>query len=597
MSDHLIKSDFVEASEARWLDAVEKALKGARIDTLTSTEPGGLTRQALYTAQNTAVETPTQAGQFPFTRSARGQNNAHLPWHIAQRVIPGRKGCDNAAILTDLMGGASALTLDLSMAPEPAMIEALMSNVMLDIIALNISSGTEYQAASQILDHIYDAQNISAENRLAYLNADPIGAAARQNLSVTNLDDLTALSRWGADYPQIKLFCADGRVFHDAGASEAQELGCMAANIVAMIRHLSTHNSDTPTEVHFRQMTLGLAADVDFFATIAKFRAARSIWARITEACGSSPVAPSLIADTSERCFATADPWVNILRATVSAVGAALGSCDVLTVAPCTSISDADNALSRRIARNTHIILQEESHFGHVVDPAGGAWYIEQLTTDLTRSGWAFFQSIEAQGGLMQAIASGWLAEQIAQTRNTRSDAIARRKIARIGVTEFPNLEEAPLTPRAPQGSGPLGEQRDVEKFEDLRHHAQPVKPKVFLATLGTQAEFSARANFASNLYAVAGVNSVTGDGGNDLSQIIDAFKASGCKIACICGTDSAYDAQADAVAVALKEAGAVHLTLAGKPREIEPIDDYCFAGCDTFVFATQIHHTLGLEG
>jgi len=241
--------------------------------------------------------------------------------------------------------------------------------------------------------------------------------------------------------------------------------------------------------------------------------------------------------------------------------------------------------------------LQEESHFGHVVDPAGGAWYIEQLTTDLTRSGWAFFQAIEAQGGLMQAIASGWLAEQIAQTRNTRSDAIARRKIARIGVTEFPNLEEAPLTPRAPQGSGPLGEQRDVEKFEDLRHHAQPVKPKVFLATLGTQAEFSARANFASNLYAVAGVNSVTGDGGNDLSQIIDAFKASGCKIACICGTDSAYDAQADAVAVALKEAGAVHLTLAGKPREIEPIDDYCFAGCDTVVFATQIHHTLGLEG
>lgn len=603
MSDHLIKSDFEPANQARWLDAVDKALKGASIDSLNSIEPGGLARRPLYTPQDQAKFASGFAGQFPFTRAAHVAHDPHLPWQIAQRIIPGRKGSDNASILTDLIGGVSALTLDLSTASPPTAeaLDTLFSGVMLDIIMLNLTPGAHIAQSRDLLDHLYGAQNIAPDQRRAYINADPIGAAARHNKPVTSeaLDDLNTLFDWGTGFPHIKLFCADGRVFHDSGASEAQELGCMAAQMVALSRAFTSSGAanGVPIEDFFNRMTLGLAADVDFFATIAKMRAARAIWSRVTQTCGSAACTPTLIVDTSERCFATADPWVNILRATISALGAALGGSDVLTVAPCTATSAGDNSLSRRIARNTQIILQEESHFGHVVDPAGGAWYVENLTADLIAAAWQFFQAIEAQGGLTAAIASGWLAEQIGQSRQTRQDAINSRAMARIGVNEFPNLDEAPLVTRAPYGSGALAEQRDMEAFEKLRAAAEPSKPTVFLATLGRQAEFSARVNFASNLYAVAGVHSQTGEGGEDINAIVEAYRASGCKIACLCASDAAYDSHGEALATELKQAGATHIALAGKTRAMAHIDDYCFTGCDTFAFSQSVHRVLGLEG
>ena len=158
-----------------------------------------------------------------------------------------------------------------------------------------------------------------------------------------------------------------------------------------------------------------------------------------------------------------------------------------------------------------------------------------------------------------------------------------------VGVSEFPNLEEAPLATGGDNGY------RLSAAYEQLRHAAQKAKPKVFLANIGEMAGFTPRANFATNIYAAGGLHSVSGDGGTDAQTIAEAFKKSNAKIAVICAGEDDYECHAAEVAAALKQAGATHIALAGKPREIDDIDAYCFAGCAALSFLQEIHKTLGL--
>jgi methylmalonyl-CoA mutase len=233
--------------------------------------------------------------------------------------------------------------------------------------------------------------------------------------------------------------------------------------------------------------------------------------------------------------------------------------------------------------------LQEESHIGQVTDAAGGSYYVEQLTEDLAKAAWIIFQDIEATGGLSAAIADGRLDAAIASQRATFDAAMDTRAHAMVGVSEFPNLDEAPLEAET------QGHYRLSHGFEALRQAAQKSKPKVFLACLGDMASFTPRANFATNLYAAGGLHAVLSEGGTDAQAIAEAFQKSTAKIAVICGSDEDYEAHAPALAAALKAAGVVHLALAGKPREISEVDDYCFAGCQALSYLTNIHAKLGL--
>jgi methylmalonyl-CoA mutase len=335
------------------------------------------------------------------------------------------------------------------------------------------------------------------------------------------------------------------------------------------------------------KITLTLAADVDFFATLAKIRAARVLFANIAAAVGAPDTPPQIHAETSLRAFSDVDPWVNILRTTSAAMGAGIAGVDMLTVAPCTASSATDNALTRRIARNTQVILQEESHIGHVADAAGGSWYIENLTQQLAESAWAEFQKIEAAGGISSA---GEMIENALTEARAAFDAdVDKRAMPLVGVSEFPNLDEAPLPAGGDNGY------RLSAAYEALRHAAQKAKSKVFLANIGEMASFTPRANFAANIYAAGGLHAVSGDGGTNAAVIAEAFKKSTAKIAVICASDDDYDAHAANVATALKAAGATHIALAGKPRDNDDIDGYCFAGCAALSFLKDIHKTLGL--
>ena len=578
MSGLTLDSNFAAASQADWLEAVEKALKGKPADTLVSEDLAGFTRRPLYTEADsaTALDEAGLPGFAPFIRGAKAINGKFLPWHIAQRVVLGRANADNAAILTDLTGGVSALTLDFSeKSATAATLERLLKNVLLDIAPLSLANAKAADARAVLA--LLDAGSIG--DVPLFLNLSPLTAPQ-------DALDLAALAQ---ARPAARLLTANGAAWHAQGASVPQELGWMLAEVIEGVRLLESNGIEAAQALS--KITLSVAADVDFFASLAKIRAARLLFANIADAIGATDTPPQIHAETSLRAFSDVDPWVNILRATTASMAAGIAGIDLMTVAPCTATGASDNSLTRRIARNTQIILQEESHIGHVADAAGGSWYVEQLTRDLAESGWAEFQKIEAAGGILAAQESGSVQAALDKQTDAFTAAVDTRALPLVGISEFPNIDEKPLDAGKADGG-----YRFAQGFEALRRAAEKAKPRVFVACIGDMASFTPRANFATNLYNAGGMQAHIGDGGNDAKAIADAFKKSNAKITVICGSDTDYDAHADAVATALQGAGATHIALAGKPRAHDAIDAYCFAGCAALSFLQDIHEKLGLS-
>jgi methylmalonyl-CoA mutase len=580
------------SSEADWLKAVDAALRGKSADTLVSHDLGGFTRQPLYTenAQQTGQDDSGLPGFAPFTRGARVLNNQFLPWHIAQRLTPGRKGHDNTAALSDLQGGVSALMIDLSEGLVTCdALDSLLDGVMLDIAPLSLQPGPHAMAAAEVLIELREKRNVDAQTD-GYLNLDPLSASLRYGTEDTL--DMAALVARTKYQSGLRLLTASGACWHDMGASVVQELAWVTASLTEYLRRFDAAGV-APAQA-IGKITLSLASDGDFFASLSKIRAARALFANVAAGLGLDAV-PEIHVETSQRDMSNLDPWVNILRATVSSMAAGIAGVDMMSVAPCTATSMSDNELTRRIARNTQIILQEESHIGHVADAAGGSWYVEALTQDLAKQAWAVFQQIEASGGLAAALAKGEMRSDIETQRTAYHQAVDVRVKPLVGVSEFPNIDEAPLNERPQSNAQGLGAYRLAEGFEALRVAAQKSKPKVFMACLGETASFTPRLNFAANLYAAGGLHAVNGAGGTDIDAIVQAFSQSNAKIAVICGSDGDYDTHAAALAKALHAAGTQHLALAGKARDIDEIDDYCFAGGAALTLLTRIHEKMGL--
>ena len=261
-----------------------------------------------------------------------------------------------------------------------------------------------------------------------------------------------------------------------------------------------------------------------------------------------------------------------MLRNTSACFAASVGGADISTVRAFNEALGRPEELGRRTARNTQIIAMEESGLGRVADPVGGSWFVEKVGDDLAEAAWAEFQTIEGEGGYGASLLGGKLQARIAGVHAARMKDIERRKIPVTGVSEFPLLEEieppvaevATAPPRSHDGA--LNPVRLAQPFEDLRDAASGKNLSIFLATLGPIAEHTARADFARNLFAAGGVAAKEAPvPPQSASECAAAFKASGCKIAVICGADARYADEAEATAAALKEAGAQHIWLAGK--------------------------------
>jgi methylmalonyl-CoA mutase len=313
------------------------------------------------------------------------------------------------------------------------------------------------------------------------------------------------------------------------------------------------------------------------------------------------------------------DPYVNMLRNTIAVAAAGLGGANSIVELPHTIALGLPDSFARRVARNTQLILLEESNLYRVEDPAAGSGAIEDLTARLCASAWAQFQDIEAEGGAWAALERGLIQKNVAAVRAERQKAVARRKDALTGTSDFPDLHEKTaavldVAPRqAPKETGavatvePLPSIRLAEPFEALRDASDRMlkrtgaRPKVFLANLGEVSDFTARAMFAKNFYEAGGIEALGNDGFKDQAAMIAAFKASGAKLACMCSSDKVYEKEAADAAKALTGAGAtVHL--AGRPGENEPnwrqagVKTFIFMGCDVLSTLQAAHDILGFK-
>jgi methylmalonyl-CoA mutase len=413
-----------------------------------------------------------------------------------------------------------------------------------------------------------------------------------------------------ASAPKARVVVADGTLWHDAGATIAQELAWTLATATQTVRALIAAGVDAPHA--FRTVEFRWAATADQFETIAKLRAARRLWARIAEVSDLDPADRAMYqhAEGSKTMMARYDPWVNTLRSTVACFAAAVGGADAVTIWPHDILAfPGGTALGRRVARNTQSVLQAESHLSRVIDPAGGSWYVEHLTDDLARAAWPLLQRIETVGGVDAALTDGTIHDDLHQARSARARLLATRKRPLTGTTEFPNIDE-PVPPfhdpwptpgvdavpseAATAAFEPLGVHRLAEDVEAQRARADRhtpssgQRPTVYLAALGSQAANTARVTFAVNLFAVGGIATVTGPP--------DGFATSGCEIACLCSSDAIYRSEGAAAVEALRAAGATKIYLAGRGLDLAGVDQEVGLGSDVLAVVTRTLDELGVE-
>jgi methylmalonyl-CoA mutase len=308
-----------------------------------------------------------------------------------------------------------------------------------------------------------------------------------------------------------------------------------------------------------------------------------------------------------------------MLRATMATFSAGLAGADAITVLPHTLALGLPDDFARRVARNTQLILLEESNLAKVSDPAAGSGGIETLTKELCEAAWALFQEIEKAGGIFAALEQNLIQRKVAATRAVREANIAKRRDVLTGASEFPNLHEAnaavleakPIE-LAPYGEAkfkfePLSPMRLAAPFEALRDRSDSTlkssgaRPGIFLANLGTAADFTARATFAKSFFETGGIEAIDSQGFADPAALAAAFKESGAAIACLCSSDKVYAGQAEAAAKALQATGATHIYLAGRPGELEAtlrsagVSDFIFAGGDALAMLRQAWQRMEL--
>lgn len=616
---------FPEATRERWRELVAGVLRksGAEVapdtaapeDALATRTYDGIVLRPLYTEEDGADS--GYPGLAPFTRGGRPQGAVGEGWEVRQQHRDPDPARARRAVLADLENGVGAIWLVTGPGGVPVEgIGEVLADVYLDLAPVVLDSGPHHEAAAEELLRAWRDRGLPDTAVTGGLGIDPLSTAARTG-EPADLDTAArAAARRAARHPRLRLVTADATPYHDAGGSEAQELGAAVAAGTAYLRALTAAGLDLADAA--RRLEFRFAASADQFLTIAKLRAARAMWDRVLQVCGLGPDRPAMYqhAATSAAMATRRDPYVNMLRGTLACFGAGVGGADAVTVRPFDSALGLPDDFARRIARNTQALLIEEAHLARVVDPAGGSFYVERLTADLYHAGWAFFQEVEAAGGMAEALASGLVADRVDEVWRRRRDALAHRRDPITGVSEFPHLDEprierpadpaaAPAGPAAPPASrAALRPHRYAEDFEELRDRsdahlaATGARPRVFLATLGPVAAHTARAAFAGNLLRAGGVEPVGGDTAGGPAEAAAAFAASGARIACLCSSDKVYADQAADAAAALKRAGAELVLLAGRPSAVPegaPVDGFCFAGGDALSLLVKLHNALGV--
>lgn len=566
----------------------------------------GFPIRPLYTILDSQPEAPLP-GRWPYIRGSDGLRDVKAGWKVAESFpAPGQISVvdGNGAVLSALTEGASALIINIGRGGVSAdELDLLLEGVFLELVPLELDAGTEFaDAADAVLALVADLDDERRARLSIDLGADPL-TASLSGRGAPSIDELLAtVAKTTAYDGGVRAVTIDGPAFHDLGANASWELAGAIAAGVAYLRLMVDGGVSAPDAL--RQISFRFAADDDQFMTIAKLRAARQLWARVAEVVGATDAGAATVhAVTSKPMMAQRDPWVNMLRTTVAAFAAGVGGADTVAVHTFDSAIPGGwpgtaASFARRMARNTQLLLLEESHIGRVLDPGGGSWFIEDLTRALAVQAWGDFRDIESRGGF--AAARDYLASQIAQVSQRRRDDIAHRRTPITAINEYPNLAEIPLPPSDP---GP-GVRRYAADFEALRNRSDAYlekhgcRPTALLLPLGPLAEHNIRTTFAANLLGAGGVEAVN-PGPLDAAGVAQAVLDAGRAVAVvICGTDARYAAEACDVVEAARAANVSHVYLAGPEKAVADAatkpDEYLTAKIDAIDALSTLLTRLG---
>jgi methylmalonyl-CoA mutase len=516
-----------------WRALVDKELAGAPFDKLVQRTAEGLAIEPLY------VEAPANAMRPIGTASFR----------VCMRATPGE-----AAEHID--GGADALWLD---GDDLEGVELAATHDVHVIFGDPTNLDTSFE----------DRLSVATEPSSSWFSWDPLasGLALGPKLEMFwQATSRTMVDFADNDFRSVRVSTLP---YHAAGADAADELAIALSTAVAYLRAMTGGAS---------QLWFQISVGRDTFGEICKLRALRVVVAKLFAAANITDALPPIHAVSSSRAQAARDPWVNMLRVTTEVFAAAIGGADLITPLAFDSELAEQAALGRRLARNTALVLRDESNLGRVIDAAGGSYYIESRTDALAREAWRRFQQLERDGGIANALASGAIADKLAASWDARAQAIAKRKEPILGVSEFANTSESlPSLPRHRSSHG----HRDSEAFEALRATVDASPRDVALITLGPAAEHRARVGFATSLFATAGIR----------VRVVasDAWRDQPPRVACICGSDERYAAEAATVARELRTAGIAKLALAGKPNATAGVDAYIYMGCDVIAALEEL--------
>ncbi|HTW18466.1 MAG TPA: methylmalonyl-CoA mutase family protein [Nocardioides sp.] len=476
-------------------------------------------------------------------------------WDIRAHHGAGAAKAVNEAVLVDLDGGVSSLWVE----TDGSDLATVLDGVLLDL-------------APVVLDAI-DAPLDAARAFVEYAAGRELAAGTNLGVDATAATDVLVAAASLAREAGTLALVVDGTAVHDRGASDVQELAHSLRVGVGALRALA--DAGVPVAEAAALIEFRYAATDEQFPTIAKLRAARRLWARVLELSQATGTMRQHVV-TSKPMMTRYDPYVNMLRTTVAAFAAGVGGADAVTVLPFDSPLGRPDGFGRRIARNTSHLLVDESHVAKVADPAGGSYAVEKLTDDLARAAWDLFGRLE-DGADLDA--------EISATVERREAEVAKRKRPLTGLSEFPNLAET-LPEREDDGAW-AGVRSYGASFEAMRD--TPPATHVFLATLGPIAQHTARATFASNLFAAGGVAVDVAGATKGADDLVAAY--AGQQVVCLAGSDAAYAEWGQAAAEALRSAGASYVVVAGKP--MEGTDDSCATGVDALAFLTRIREQL----
>ncbi|WP_253701530.1 methylmalonyl-CoA mutase family protein [Bacillus sp. FJAT-27445] len=565
--DKMMGYRFPEKTMEDWKEKAEQSLKGKSIDTLKNSTYESIILKPLYTLENR--KSAGFPGKPDFRRGINPLGYRARKWNIAQKVFWESPDELTKKLSDAFSKGQTAISFGLKpgLEKEAAIAAAPFSAGR----PFAVDAGSSQNAFISALEGAIEAGDITG-----YIGYDPLSLTAKKNSSApASFEEWSkTIAQTANKHPNLRIVLIDTGVYHNGGANAVQELAVSAAAGVFYIEQLLKAGMDISTI--FSKMVFKFAVGSNFFMEIAKLRAARIIWDKIGELYGAVELVRGMeiAAETSPFTKTLFDPHVNLLRSGNEAFAAVLGGVQYVQVEPFDSLGGA-TPISERIARNIQLILQEEALLDKVADPAGGSWYIEELTEQLAEKGWELFGKIDALGGMPAVLKSGWLEKEIATTLDQRVADAKARKQSIVGTNVYANLAEtAKVIPEWQRSVTGIPHTRLSIPFEELRLKSAALeksgqKASIGLICLGSLKESKPRADFVEGFLTPGGIMAVRS--GMVLSVAdAEAFIAeTGLSRYCFCSTDERYREMGLGILTELKRRNPeFFFYLAGQPEE-----------------------------